>query len=149
MKFMELSLSPHLNCCCHMWQMATRLDTAALDYLRCESIDKEIVFNKSLQILIRAKCFSVKLFLNKNENNGLLIQSKFNSGFGITSKAMHQKKIFGLSTFPKFRKSRISMVKTGPKINRGFGPPKVLRNLPKIFPKIMIKSGQKWPINDQ
>ncbi len=65
------------------WKIAVRLY-----YLRCESVDKKIVFNKSLQILIRAKCFSVKLFLNKNENNGLVIQSKFNLGFDITREAV-------------------------------------------------------------
>ena len=51
-------------------------------------------------------------------------------------KALRWPKIIGLLTFAIINNPSLSTVKKFSKIKRGFGTPKVLRNLLKIFPKI-------------
>ena len=50
---------------------------------------------------------------------------------------LHWPKISAISQKTKVESPKILTVKTGPKISRGFKRPKVLQNLPKIFPKLL------------
>ena len=58
----------------------------------------------------------------------------------VTTKAMRLPKNFAISGKSKVESRIVSTVETGPKENRGFERPKLLRNLPKIFPKIRFET---------
>ena len=53
----------------------------------------------------------------------------------VDTKAMRLPEIFGLSTFPVFRSPKQVRYK-----DPSFESPKILRNLPKIFPKILTEN---------
>ena len=74
------------------------------------------------------------LYVNK------VLRVVINVECSVDTKAMRLLEIFDFRQFPIAESQKFSTVETGPKENRGFERPKVSRNLPKIFPKMLTEN---------
>ena len=62
----------------------------------------------------------------------------------VGTRVLRWPEIFGVSSFAKIELTGITTGKNLMKINRGFERPKLSRNLPEIFPKMLTEINRSW-----